>query len=406
MKGKEPSLPELPIQYADFTYWQRKWLEKDLGSHIDYWKQKLAELPPLLELPIDKPRPAIQTYNGANFSLQIDKKLSDSVKNLSLNEGLTLYMTLLSAFQVLLHRYSNQESIVVGTAIANRNRKDIENIIGFFVNMLAIRSDLSEEITIKELLMQVRNTTLEAYAHQDLPFEKLVQILNPERSLSYSPIFQAMFSGAIFAEVNIKKEPLIFPGVDIESSEFEIITSKFDLTFYLSENSEGLYLAIEYNTDLFYPETISRMANHYKNLLESIVKDPDQKVSEISFLSEQEKHKLLVEWDNTKTDYPKNKCIHELFEEQVKKTPDNIAVVFEDHKLTYKELNEKANQLARYLKAVGVKPESLVGICAERSLKMIIGILGILKAGGAYIPINPEYPKERIKFILMVLIQI
>ena len=304
-------------------------------------------------------------------------------------------MTLLTAFQGLLHRYTGQDDIVVGTPIANRNRAEIEGLIGFFVNTLVMRTDTSGNPVFRELLKQVRKSTLDVYAHQDLPFEKLIMELKPERDLSRNPIFQVMF-----ALQNVPPSTLELPALKVNRIWIEDSRTRFDLEVELSETMEGLKCTFAYNTDLFDRSTIERMAGHYQMMLEGIAANPDQRLSELPLLTEAERYKLLVEWNNTGVDYPRDKCIHELFEEQVEKTPDAIAVVFEDQQLTYRELNTKANQLAHYLRKQGVGPEVLVGICVERSLEMIIGVLGILKAGGAYVPLDPTYPKERLSFAI------
>ncbi|NCR76516.1 MAG: amino acid adenylation domain-containing protein [Microcystis aeruginosa K13-06] len=395
-KGQSPPLPELSIQYADFAVWQRQWLQGEvLESQLDYWKQKLSGSLPVLELPIDYPRPSIQTYRGAYQSLVLSNNLMDALKSLGQEAGVTLFMTLLAAFQTLLSRYSGQEDIIVGTPIAGRNQLETEGLIGFFVNSLVLRTDLSGNPSFRELLNRVREVALGAYAHQDLPFEKLVEELQPERDRSRSPLFQVMF-----ALQNTLSQPWELPGVTITPLEVHSGTSKFDLTLDLRETSEGIKGGIEYNTDLFKAETIARMLGHFQVLLEGIVSNPEQRLSDLPLLTLAEQHQLLVEWNNTQTDYLKNTCIHQLFEEQVARTPNAIAVVFEEEKLTYRELNCRANQLAHYLQKLGVKPEVLVGICLERSPLMLVALLAILKAGGAYVPLDPDYPQERLTFML------
>ncbi|MBR8829322.1 MAG: amino acid adenylation domain-containing protein [Gomphosphaeria aponina SAG 52.96 = DSM 107014] len=395
-EGEEISLPELPIQYADFTLWQRSFLTEELlAQQLSYWKNQLTGIPPLLELPLDKPRPSRQTFTGKTIKAVINPELTQKLKNLSKKSGSTLYMTLLAAFNILLDRYSGQSDLVVGSPIANRNRSEIEELIGFFVNTLVIRTKLEGNPSFLELLNQVRKVTLDAYAHQDLPFEKLVEELQPERSLSYHPLFQVMFvlQNAPMNEISLG---------DLTVSELEIdsVAAKFDLTLSLVERESNLIASWEYNTDLFAASTIERMIGHFQNLLTAIVDNPKEQVTLLPILSEREKQQILVDWNDTETEYPQNKCIHELFEEQVERTPNNVAVVFEDQKLTYGELNSKANQLAHYLQTLGVTSEVLVGICVERSIEMIVGLLGILKAGGAYVPLDPHYPKERLAYML------
>jgi amino acid adenylation domain-containing protein len=393
---KPSPLSELPIQYADFAVWQREWLQGDvLGSQLSYWKQQLSGSIPALQLPTDYPRSPVQTYRGTKQSLELPKNLTDSLKALSQQEGVTLFMTLLAAFKTLLYRYSSQEDIIVGSPIAGRNRVETKGLIGLFVNTLAMRAYLGGNPSFRELLGRVREVALGAYAHQDLPFEKLVEELQLERDLSRMPLFQVMFA--------LHKAPiqgLEFPGLTLNSLEVHSSTAKFDLTLELEETSEGISGWFEYNIDLFDATTIARMANHFQTLLEGIVANPKQHLSDLPLLTAEERHQLLMEWNDTQTDYPKNVCTHQLFETQGVRTPDAIAVVFEDQELTYRELNCRANQLAHYLQTLDVGPEVLVGICVERSFDMIIGLLGILKAGGAYVPIDPAYPEERIAYML------
>jgi len=393
----QPSpLPKLPVQYADFAHWQREWLQGEvLESQLNYWKQQLSGSLPVLQLPTDYPRPPVQTYPGAYQTLELSPDLTQALQTLSQQEGVTLYMTLLAAFETLLSRYSGQKDIIVGTPIAGRNQVETENLIGFFVNSLAIRTHLSGNPSFRQLLSQVREVTLGAYDHQDLPLEKLIEELNPERDLSRSPLFQVMF-----AFQNTLSQPWELPGLTITPLEVHSGTSKFDLTLALQETSEGIKGGIEYNTDLFKAETITRMLGHFQVLLEGIVANPEQCLSDLPLLTPDEQHQLLVEWNNTQTDYPNNTCIHQLFESQVERTPDAVAIVFENQQLTYRELNRRANQLAHHLQKLGVKPEVLVGICLERSLEMLVALLAILKAGGAYVPLDPTYPQERRAFML------
>ncbi|MGK7878448.1 MAG: amino acid adenylation domain-containing protein, partial [Xenococcaceae cyanobacterium] len=393
----QPSpLPELPIQYADFAYWQRQWLQGEvLESQLNYWKQQLSGSLPLLQLPTDYPRPPIQTYQGAYQSLELSLDLTEALKTLSQQEGATLFTTLLAAFQTLLSRYSGQEDIIIGTPVAGRNQVETEGLIGFFINSLAIRTNLSGNPSFRQLLSQVREVTLGAYDHQDLPLEKLIEELNPERDLSRSPLFQVMF-----AFQNTPSQPRELLGLTITPLEVHNGTSKFDLTLDLRETSEGIKGGIEYNTDLFKAETITRILGHFQTFLESIVANPEQRLWDLPILTAAERHQLLVEWNNTQNNYSNNTCIHQLFDAQVEQTPDAIAVVFENQQLTYRELNRRANQLAHHLQALGVRPEVLVGICVERSLEMVVGLLGILKAGGAYVPLDPGYPQERLAYML------
>ncbi|HBE18544.1 MAG TPA: non-ribosomal peptide synthetase [Cyanobacteria bacterium UBA11149] len=394
--GKPSPLPELPIQYPDFTVWQRSWLEGEiLASQLDYWKEQLGGQLPVLELPTDYPRPPIQTYSGKQQSLLLSPELSSGIKQLSQKSGVTLFMTLLAAFYILLFRYSRQEDIIIGTPVAGRNRLEIEGLIGFFVNTLALRTNLGGNPSFEELLERVREVTLGALAHQDLSFEKLVEELQPERDMSRSPLFQVMF-----VLENTPQSTCELPDLTLSTLEIDNGTAKFDLTISLTESSEEIKGTWEYNTDLFDTATITRMIGHFQTLLEGIVANPSQSIAQLPLLTEAERHQLLVEWNNTQTDYPQDKCIHQLFEEQVEQTPDAVAVVFGEKILTYQELNNRANQLAHYLQKFGVKPETFVGICLERSWEMIVGMLGIIKAGGVYVPLDPTYPQQRITFML------
>ncbi|WP_245894300.1 amino acid adenylation domain-containing protein [Chamaesiphon polymorphus] len=389
-------LPGLPIQYADFAQWQRKWLTGDvLQSQVDYWKQQLATAPPLLELPTDRPRPSMQTFRGGTTSFYLDRELTQQLKLLSQNSGATLFMTLLAAFATLLSRYSRQEDIVIGSPIANRNHSGIESLIGFFVNTLVLHTKLEGDPTFTELLDRVREMTLGAYEHQDLPFEKLVEELQPQRSLSYTPLFQVMF---VLQNAPLSK--LDLPDLTISPFKMEHVTARFDLTLQMEETAAGLTGELIYNRDLFDATTIERMASHLEILLAGIVANPQQQVAKLPLISSAERQQLLIDWNDTQVDYPQDKCFHELFEAQVERTPDAIAVQFEDAKLTYRELNDRSNQLARYLQTLGVKPEVLVGICVERSLDTIVGLLGVFKAGGAYVPLDPAYPADRLSFML------
>ncbi|BAZ30180.1 non-ribosomal peptide synthase [Cylindrospermum sp. NIES-4074] len=394
--GKELSLPKLPIQYADFAIWQRQWLQGEAQTtQIAYWRQQLQGSLPVLDLPTDKPRPAEQTFCGAWETFVLSEELSESLRQLSQKQGVTLFMTLLTAFNILLYCYTGQEDILIGSPIANRNRTEIEGLIGFFVNTLVLRTDISGNPSFRELLQRVRQVALDAYVHQDLPFERLVEELQPERHLSHSPLFQVLFNLQ-----NERSLDLSLPDLKLQPLEADTGTAKFDLTLSIINGEREITGAFEYNTDLFKRATIQRAIAHFQNLLLGIVSNPDQHLSELPLLTPIERHQLLVEWNNTQVDYLHNKCIHQLFEEQAERTPDAIAVVFEDQTLTYQELNQKANQLAHHLQKLGVEPEVLVGIYVERSLDLVIGLLAILKAGGAYLPLDPRYPQERLTFML------
>lgn len=395
-QGKESPLPEISLQYPDFAHWQRGWLQGEvLDEQLSYWKEQLKGVPPLLELPTDRPRPVTQTFNGATVSRMLPKPLSDALKEISRNTGSTLFMTLLTAFQTLLYRYTGQPDICVGTPIANRNRLETENMIGFFVNTLVMRSQIYGDPTFHELLQQVRKVALGAYAHQDLPFETLVEELQPERDLSHSPLFQVMF-----VLQNIPMQSIELNEVTLSSLNSENKTAKFDLVLVVIEAPAGLRVSFEYNIDLFDTSTIERMTGHFQQLLEGIVADPEQKISRLPLMRAVEERRMLVEWNQTQMDFPKDRCMHEWFESLAAKSPDAVALTLGDWQLTYGELNHRANQLAYFLQKQNFERESLVGICMDRSLEMIVGILGTLKAGGAFIPLDPVYPPERLAYMI------
>jgi len=425
--GQPSPLPALPIQYADFAIWQRDWLQGEvLETQLSYWKQHLYNAPPLLELPSDRPRPTEQTFRGATQVFVLPRSLTAALKDLSRQENVTLFMTLLAAFKTLLYRYIGRTDVLVGSAIANRNRSEIEGLIGFFVNTLVLRTDLSGNPSFRALLSRVREVTLAAYAHQDLPFEKLVEELQPERSLSHNPLFQVMFQLR-----NAPMPDLELAELSLTTLQIDQGTTQFDLSLDMTEVAGTLQASVEYSTDLF-PDrdlsktapaatdktphsrsqdvlkdhenrhnstTITRMFGHFQTLLEGIVADPDQSLCDLPLLTAAEQQQLQ-KWNQTKTNDLPNQCIHQLFEAQVERTPDAVAVVFENQQLTYRELNHRANQIAHYLQKLGVQPEVLVGICAQRSLDMVAGMLGVLKAGGAYVPLDPSYPQERLAFML------
>ncbi|MCW5318207.1 amino acid adenylation domain-containing protein [Nostoc sp. KVJ3] len=404
--SNQPSpLPKLTIQYADFAYWQRQWLQGEvLEKQLSYWQKQLDGIS-ILNLPTDRPRLAVQTYQGARQPLQLSKSLSKALLALGQQEGTTLFITLLTAFQVLLYRYTQQEDIAIGSPIANRNRSEIEGLIGFFVNSLVLRTDLSGNPTFRELLSRVKEVALGAYSHQDLPFEKLVEELHPERNLNQNPLFQV-----VFALQNAPMTALELPSLTLRALPFETETTRFDLEFHLwepntqnglwADSSEGISGFVIYSTDLFDDATITRMLGHFQILLEGIVANPEDRIAHLPLLSESELHQLLVEWNNTQANYPQDKCIHQLIESIAEQNCEATALVLGDEQLSYKELNIRSNQLAHYLKKLGVKTEVLVGLCVERSFDMVIGMLGILKAGGAYVPLDPSYPSERLNFML------
>src|SRR5215217_4230891 len=394
--GREVVLPSLPIQYADFAAWQRNWLQGDvLEEQFAYWQQQLDGTLPILELPADRPRPALQTYNGSSLSFSLSRPLSESLKSLCKAKGVTLFMTLLAAFKVLLYRYTGQEDLIVGSPIANRHRQELESLIGFFVNTLAMRTDLSGNPTFKELLKRVRETALDAYANQDLPFEYLVEHLQPNRDLSHSPLVQV-----VLVLENTPEHELELPNLVVTPLKYQADTAKFDLTLYFDEADSELEGTLEYNTDLFDKDTIARMAQHLQTLLEGIVGDPSARISELPLLTETEKRQLLIEWNDTSAEYDQCLCAHQLFEAQVERTPEAVAVTLENERLSYRELNTRANKLAHHLRGLGVVTGDVVSIFMERSLEMIVGIIGTLKAGAACLPLDPSNPSVRLAFML------
>jgi len=400
--GTEAPLPPMDIRYGDYAVHEEKRLEGVEGERLwEYWKERLSGELPVLNLYTDHPRPPIQTYAGKTLSLHLGEALSRRLRDLSGSEGATLFMTLLAAFQVLLVRYTSQEDILIGTPTAGRDRTEWEGMIGYFVNPVVIRGDLSGNPSFKELLQRVRERVLEALSHSGYPFHLIVERLQPEQDLSRSPLFQVSFVW----HQPLKGDDLKGPGGVGEGLISEVLVAEqrgaaFDLTVLVLDADKRLKVDFTYNTDLFDEGTVQRMMGHYETLLEGIVRNPEERVSHLPLLTDAEQRQMLEEWNSTDADYPRDKCIHEVFEEQVERTPDGVAVVFEDEQLTYRQLNERANQLAHYLQGLGVGPEVLVGICVERSLEMIIGILGILKAGGAYVPLDPAYPRERLGFML------
>ncbi|MCP5099574.1 MAG: AMP-binding protein, partial [Chloroflexi bacterium] len=394
LEDQPAQLPELPIQYTDFAHWQRHWLQDNvLDKQLDYWKDRLQDAP-TMDLPTDRPHPPIRTHAGAHHTFHLPKALSQGVQDLSRQTGVTPFMFLLTALQLLLQRYTGQDDIVIGSPIAGRNRSEIEGLIGFFVNTLLFRTDLSGNPRVSDLLQQVRDTTLEAYEHQDLPFEKLVEALQPERSLSHTPLFQVLFNYH-----NAPRTTLALPDLRVERVSVESDTAKFDLSLAVVEKEEGIQGTLTYNVDLFDLDTIQRMAAHFETLLSGVIADPTQRVSSLPMLSLLETEQVKG-WHGTDIEYPQLSSMQELFEAQVEKTPGNTAVSFENQSYTYQELNQRANQLAHHLQKMGVKPDVRVGLFVERSLDILVGMLGVMKAGGAYVPIDPIYPPDRIRFML------
>ncbi|OTA16216.1 Amino acid adenylation [Xenorhabdus vietnamensis] len=408
LDGHEAPLSPLPIQYADYAVWQHEQLkETTLAAQRDFWCAQLEDIPALLALPTDRPRPAVQTYVGDQVSFHLDAALLASLKTLGQRHNSTLFMTVLSAWSIVLARLSGQDDIVIGTPVANRPNSELEGLIGFFVNTLALRVRLNDDLNVEDLLAQVRERALTAYAHQDLPFEQVVEALQPERSLSYNPIFQVML-----ALNNTPAQELILPELQFAPFEQTYHRSHFDLTLSLVETDAGLVGALSYATDLFDAATVERMVGYLTNILASMTADETQLIATLPMLPEAESQQLLVDFNATQADFPQDALIHQLFEAQATRRPEATALVFENQKLfeeqrlfeeqkiSYGELNRRANQLAHYLISLGVCPDDRVAICAERSLDMIVGLLGILKAGGAYVPLDPAYPTERLSHMI------
>lgn len=394
--GRENPLAPLPIQYADYAQWQREWLQGDaLDRQLEYWRAQLAGAPPELELPKDRPRPAAQSHRGEIVPFRLDAASSARLREFSQRHELTLFMVLYAGWAVLLSRLSGQEDVVIGTPVANRQRPEVEALIGFIVNTLALRIAPRGEMSVRELLEQVKAVMLGAYDHQDVPFEQVVEVLRPERSLNRSPVFQVMFTLQNAARLEL---PLPGMTANLEDDVFDYC--KFDLFLSLEERDEQIVGGLNYATDLFDRATIERWIACFKVLLNAMTEAADTRIGELPILTEPERCRVIEEFNATRSVYPNEKLLHELFEVQVAHAPQAVAVECEDESLTYAELNARANQLARYLRSRGVEPDRLVGICVERSLEMVVGVLGILKAGGAYVPLDPNHPPERLQHLL------
>ena len=391
--GESSPLPELPIQYADFAVWQREWMRGEmLKKQLEYWREQLGGELPELELPMDHARPARQSFRGAAEAIEYSGEILRRLKEIGREGNATLFMTLLAAFDLLMWRYSGQTDLLVGTPIANRNRKEIEGLIGFFVNTLVLRTKVNGDGTFRELLDQVRETTLRAYEHQDVPFEKLVEELQPERSLSRHPLFQVLFTLQDGGELKLSGLELIW--MDTAND-----IAKFDLSFFISETETGLYAWFEYDTELFERPTIARMLRHFGVLLEGITANPETRLSELPILTDAEQEQLR-EWNQTTTDYGRDLCLQQIFESQALAHPDTVAVLDGKEQITYRELNERANQLAHYLREHGVGLGVRVGVLLDRSVNFVVASLGIIKAGGTYVPLDGTYPKQRLQFML------
>ncbi|HYH45583.1 MAG TPA: condensation domain-containing protein, partial [Thermoanaerobaculia bacterium] len=390
------SLPDLPIQYADYAVWQRNWLRGEtLAEHVAYWRGRLAGAPALLGLPTDRPRPAVQRFQGERADVRLPSEPSAELRALAQRRGATPFMALLAVFAALLRRHSGEDDIVIGTPVANRDRAELEGLIGLFVNSLPLRVEMAGAPSFEDLLGRVRATAVGAYAHQGLPFEKVVVELQPQRDLSSSPVFQVMLTLQ-----NVPAQALDLPGLELRPFAAEIGAAKLDLTLDLFETPAGFAGSLEYNTDLFDRSTIDRLKGHFRNLVAAAAAAPGTSISDLSLLSPAERHQLAVEWSDTAAEYPAAGGLHELIARQAARTPEAVAVTFEDEVLTYGELEARAGRLARFLAGNGVRRESLVGLCMERSLALPAVLLGILAAGAAYVPMDPDYPEERLGYML------
>ena len=393
-QGRQPELAPPPIQYVDYSVWQRQWLDEGgiLAQQLAYWQQKLAGVPESLDLTTDYPRPSVQSFAGATQTFALDASLTAALKRLADQQGGTLFMVLLAACKALLHRYTGQSDICVGSPIANRQHGDTEGLIGMFVNTLALRSQVEGSETFAALLAKVKATCLEAYAHQDAPFEKVVDLVRPQRNLAISPLFQVM--------VILQNADMGMPDPQIQLYPVDSGISKFDVTVAFIETPEGLAGSIEYSTALYMPQTIARLGEHLTAVCQAIVEAPMARVCDLEYLGPAEKQRLLIAYNDTSADYAHDKCLHHLFVEQVAHAGEHTAVVCGDERLTYRELDERSQALARYLQSQGVEPDGLVALCMDRSLDMVVGLLGILQAGGAYVPLDPAYPDDRLAYML------
>jgi amino acid adenylation domain-containing protein len=410
LNGSIGSLPTLSVDYSDHVSLQTELLAGKRGETLAaYWEKQLAGDLPVLELPTDRPRPPVQTYGGSSYSFTLNAGVADRIKELARNEDATLYMTLLAVFQTLLYRYTGHEEFLVGSPAAGRNKPQFSGVVGYFVNPLVLRANCVGDPSFSEFLAGVRQTVLSALEHQEYPFPLLVERLQPKRDVSRSPLFQTMFvlqkahlpgdeALSMFA-LGDERAQLRLGSLDLESIRLEQQVAQFDLTLMMTEAAGELHGSFEYNTDLFDEPTIARFARHFAMLVEEIVANPAQSLSAYSLLSSAE-HQVLTEWNQTDRAYERSACLHELFEEQVKSTPEAVALIFEDESLTYRELNARANRLAHYLREIGVGPDVLAGVLLERSMEMVVSLLGILKAGGAYLPLDPSYPAERLAFMI------
>ncbi|WP_442968443.1 amino acid adenylation domain-containing protein, partial [Pseudomonas sp. Z18(2022)] len=400
-QGHVPQLPALAIQYADYAIWQRHWMEAgERDRQLAYWTAQLGDLPPVLELPTDKPRPLQPSYRGERLEIALDASLGQPLKTLAQREGVTLFMVLLASFQLLLHRYSGQRDVRVGVPVANRNRPETKGLIGFFVNTQVLKAEIDGQMSFRALLAQVKQAALGAQEHQELPFEQLVEALHPERSLGHNPLFQVMYNHQSEGRGSSAEPALNLPQLTVEGLDWKTCTAQFDLTLDTAESAHGLSAALTYATDVFTAEAIERLAQHWQNLLRAIITRPHQAVGELPLLAEDEHRRILQQWNPNLRAFDVNQCLHHLIEAQAERTPDALAVSYEDHHLTYGQLNADANLLAYRLIEAGVGPDVLVGLSTERSLEMLVGLLAVLKAGGAYVPMDPGYPQDRLHYMM------
>lgn len=394
INGETSPLPALTIQYADYTYWQNEYLkESEMKQQLAYWENKLSGELPVLQLPYDFPNPTHQTFKGKYATFEIPSELTAALKEISRDHGATSFMAFLTVYKILLFRYTGQADLMVGTPIANRNLEELENLIGFFVNTLVIRTSVSGEMSFVDLLQQVQQETLNAYANQDVPFDMVVEAVQPERNLSGTPLFQVLFN--LIDDVSLKLDGLQVKSLDVDNN-----TSKFEMELTLIETAEGMSGGVEYSTERFEEHTITRLIEHYMLLIREIIEKPNLPISHLQFMSDEERRQLLYEWNETAVPYPDDICLHDFFVRQAKLMPDEIAVTFQDECLTYRELDHLSNGLAWKLRTFGVGPDVCVGICMNRSMEMIVAVLGVLKAGGAYVPLDPYYPQDRLIYIL------
>jgi len=395
--GEAVHLPGLPIQYADYAIWQRNWMEAgEQERQLAYWTAQLGGEQPVLELPTDRPRPLVQSHAGARLDIELAPQLAQGLKEVARQHGVTLFMLLLASFQTLLHRYSGQADVRVGVPTANRNRAETEGLIGLFVNTQVLKAQFAHDLTFARLLQQVKDTAVQAQAHQDLPFEQLVQALQPERDLSRSPLFQVMFNH----QTRGAGQGRGLPGLSVEKLASSAQTAQFDLTLETLEHEGGIGAALTWATALFDAATIERLAGHWRNLLQGICADAGQRVAALPLLDAQERQQILVDWNRSAAEYPRERCLSELFEAQVRATPEAVALVSGATSLSYAQLNRRANRLAHRLRELGVGPDVLVGMALERSVDMVVGLLAVLKAGGAYVPLDPDFPRDRLAYMI------